>query len=71
MIRFAAAFVLAALFVKAAAFAQITVLAFVSAEKHRAIEALNRDLQTKVEKIAEQQRRIMALQSQLTSRAAR
>ncbi len=50
-----------------AAFAQITVLAFVSAEKHRTIEALNRDLQTKVEKIAEQQRRIMALQSQLNA----
>jgi transcriptional regulator with GAF, ATPase, and Fis domain len=50
-----------------AAVAQITVLAFVSAEKHRAIEGLNRDLQTKVDKIAEQQRRIMALQSQLNA----
>jgi transcriptional regulator with GAF, ATPase, and Fis domain len=46
-------------------FAQITVLALVSAEGHRTIEALNRDLQAKVEKIAEQQRRILALQSQL------
>jgi transcriptional regulator with GAF, ATPase, and Fis domain len=52
-----------------AAFAQLTVLALVSAEGHRTIEALNRDLQTKVEKIAEQQRRILALQSQLMKRA--
>jgi transcriptional regulator with GAF, ATPase, and Fis domain len=50
------------------AFAQITVLALVSAEGHRTIEALNRELQAKVEKIAEQQRRILALQSQLTNR---
>jgi transcriptional regulator with GAF, ATPase, and Fis domain len=48
-----------------AAFAQITVLALVSAEGHRTIEALNRDLKAKIEKIAEQQRRILALQSQL------
>jgi transcriptional regulator with GAF, ATPase, and Fis domain len=48
-----------------AAFAQMTALALVSAEGHRTIEALNRDLKTKVEKIAEQQRRILALQSQL------
>jgi transcriptional regulator with GAF, ATPase, and Fis domain len=47
------------------AFAQITVLALVSAEGHRTIDVLNRELQTKVEKIAEQQRRILALQSQL------
>ena len=46
-----------------AAFAQITALALASAEGHRTIEALNRDLQTKVEKISEQQRRILALQS--------
>ena len=45
----------------------MTVLALVSAEGHRTIEALNRELQAKVEKIAEQQRRILALQSQLTS----
>jgi transcriptional regulator with GAF, ATPase, and Fis domain len=50
-----------------AAFAQLTVLALVSAEGHRTIEALNRDLRAKVEKIAEQQRRILALQSQLNS----
>jgi transcriptional regulator with GAF, ATPase, and Fis domain len=48
-----------------AAFAQITVLALESAEGHRTIELLNRDLQTKVEKISEQQRRILVLQSQL------
>src|SRR5262249_46057380 len=48
-----------------AAFAQITVLALESAEGHRTIEVLNQDLQTKVDKISEQQRRILALQSQL------
>ncbi len=45
------------------AFAQVTVLALVGAEGHRTIETLNRDLQAKVEKIAEQQRRILALQA--------
>ena len=45
----------------------MTVLALVSAEGHRNIETLNRELQTKVEKIAEQQRRILALQSQLSA----
>jgi DNA-binding NtrC family response regulator len=54
-----------------AAFAQLTVLALVSAEGHRTIEGLNRDLKAKVEKIAEQQRRILALQSQLMSQRAR
>jgi transcriptional regulator with GAF, ATPase, and Fis domain len=49
------------------AFAHMTVLALLSAEGHRKIETLNRELQTKVEKIAEQQRRIMALQSQLSA----
>jgi transcriptional regulator with GAF, ATPase, and Fis domain len=53
------------------AFAQLTVLALVSAEGHRTIEALNRELQAKVEKIAEQQRRILALQNQLTNRGSR
>ncbi len=48
------------------AFARLTALALVSAEGARTIETLNRDLQAKVEKIAEQQRRILALQSQLT-----
>ncbi len=47
------------------AFAQITTVAFESAAKHRTIESLNQDLQAKVEKIAEQQRRILALQTQL------
>jgi transcriptional regulator with GAF, ATPase, and Fis domain len=50
-----------------AAFAQLTALALKSAERHRTIEGLNRELQTKVEKISEQQRRILALQSQLQS----
>jgi transcriptional regulator with GAF, ATPase, and Fis domain len=49
-----------------AAFAQLTALALENAERHRTIETLNRDLQTKVEKISEQQRRILALQSQLS-----
>jgi transcriptional regulator with GAF, ATPase, and Fis domain len=53
-----------------AAFSQLTALALKSAERHRTIEALNRDLQTKVEKISEQQRRIIALQSQLTRQTA-
>jgi transcriptional regulator with GAF, ATPase, and Fis domain len=48
-----------------AAFAQLTALALDSAQGHHTIEALNRDLQAKVEKISEQQRRILALQSQL------
>ncbi|HWY86593.1 MAG TPA: GAF domain-containing protein, partial [Gemmataceae bacterium] len=48
-----------------AAFAQITVLALGSAEGHRTIEQLNRELQAKLEKISEQQRRILALQTQL------
>src|SRR5262249_15149384 len=52
------------------AFAQITGLALVGAEGHRTIEVLNRELKTKVEKIAEQQRRILALQSQLMSRGS-
>jgi transcriptional regulator with GAF, ATPase, and Fis domain len=50
------------------AFAQLTVLALVSAEGRRSIEVLNRELQGKVEKIAEQQRRILSLQSQLGAR---
>jgi transcriptional regulator with GAF, ATPase, and Fis domain len=54
-----------------AAFAQLTALALENAEGHRTIEALNRDLRAKVEKISEQQRRILALQSQLMSRGPR
>src|SRR5262249_5586122 len=53
-----------------AAFSQLTGLALKSAERHRTIDALSRDLQTKVQKISEQQRRILALQSQLTRQAA-
>lgn len=49
------------------AFNQLTVLALVSAEGHRTIQTLNRELSTKIEKIAEQQRRIVMLQSQLTN----
>ena len=52
-----------------AAFAQITTVAMESAAKHRTIESLNQDLQVKVDKIAEQQRRILALQSQLHRQA--
>jgi transcriptional regulator with GAF, ATPase, and Fis domain len=48
------------------AFTQLTSLALKSAERHQTIEGLNRELQIKVEKISEQQRRILALQSQLT-----
>jgi transcriptional regulator with GAF, ATPase, and Fis domain len=50
-----------------AAFNQLTVLALVSAEGHRTIQTLNRELVTKVDKIAEQQRRIVMLQSQLVN----
>ena len=53
-----------------AAFAQMTALALVSAEGHQTIDTLNKELKAKVEKIAEQQRRILALQSQLTKRQA-
>ncbi|HEX4589967.1 MAG TPA: sigma 54-interacting transcriptional regulator, partial [Gemmataceae bacterium] len=52
-----------------ATFAPFTALALASAEGHRTIEALNRELQTKVEKISEQQRRILVLQQQLTTQA--
>jgi transcriptional regulator with GAF, ATPase, and Fis domain len=52
------------------AFAQITALALVSTKGHRTIDGLNRELQGKVEKIAEQHRRILALQSQLANRKA-
>lgn len=52
-----------------AAFAPFTALAIAGAEGHRTVETLNRELQTKVEKISEQQRRIFALQQQLTTQA--
>lgn len=48
------------------AFGQLAALSLVGAEGHRTIEALNQELQTKMEKIAEQQRRILALQAALT-----
>ncbi len=51
-----------------AAFSQITVLALENSLGHQTIEVLNRDLQAKVEKISEQQRRILTLQSQLRQR---
>ena len=47
------------------AFAQIGALALENAEGHRTIEVLNQDLQGKIKKIGEQQRRIFALQTQL------
>ncbi len=47
------------------AFAQVGALALHGAQGHQAIDNLNRDLQVKVEKISEQQRRIAALQNQL------
>ena len=52
------------------AFTQLTAVALKSAERHRTIEALNRDVQDKVAKISEQQRRINTLQSQLMRQAA-
>jgi transcriptional regulator with GAF, ATPase, and Fis domain len=46
-------------------FAQIAGMALHGAEGHAAMESLNRELQDKVQKISEQQRRIVTLQSQL------
>ena len=48
-----------------AALASVAVLALHSASIHRTLEELNRELRDKVEKIAEQQRRILILQDQL------
>jgi transcriptional regulator with GAF, ATPase, and Fis domain len=53
-----------------AALCQLAALALKSAERHQTIESLNKDLQAKVEKISEQQRRILVLQSQLTRKAS-
>jgi transcriptional regulator with GAF, ATPase, and Fis domain len=53
-----------------AAFAQVTVVALESAAGHRTIEQLNQELQAKVQKIGEQQRRILTLQSQLRRQVA-
>jgi transcriptional regulator with GAF, ATPase, and Fis domain len=49
-----------------AAFAQLSALALESARGNRTIDILNRDLRAMVAKTSEQQRRILALQSQLT-----
>lgn len=46
-------------------FSQLAGLALHGAEGHAAMETLNHDLQDKVQKISEQQRRIVTLQSQL------
>jgi transcriptional regulator with GAF, ATPase, and Fis domain len=54
-----------------AALAPIGGLAVQSAAARRAIEFLNREVQLKVEKISEQQERIMALQRQLVLQSAR
>ncbi|MEW4568174.1 sigma 54-interacting transcriptional regulator [Tautonia sp. JC769] len=48
-----------------AALSSVAVLALHSASIHRTLEDLNRELRDKVEKIAEQQRRILVLQDQL------
>jgi transcriptional regulator with GAF, ATPase, and Fis domain len=52
-----------------AALCQVAALALHSAEGHRQIDDLSKELQDKVAKIAEQQRRIIALQSQLRLRS--
>ena len=54
-----------------AAFAHMTVLALVNAEGHRTVDDLNHQLRSKVEKIAEQQRRILALQAAASGQQAR
>ena len=46
-------------------FAQITALALHNTQGHATLETLNRELQDKVLKVSEQQRRIVALQSQV------
>ncbi|MFT3878585.1 MAG: sigma 54-interacting transcriptional regulator [Gemmatales bacterium] len=51
-------------------FSQIAGLALHGAEGHAAIETLNHELQDKVQKISEQQRRIVMLQSQLSQMGA-
>jgi transcriptional regulator with GAF, ATPase, and Fis domain len=53
-----------------AALAQLTVPALANAAGHRSIELLNRELQAKVDQVAEQQRRILTLQSQLRQSTA-
>jgi transcriptional regulator with GAF, ATPase, and Fis domain len=46
-------------------FAQLAALALHGAQGHQTIDGLNQELRTKVEKISEQQRRIVMLQNQL------
>ncbi len=48
----------------------VATLGLHSADIQRTLEGLNQDLREKVEKIAEQQRRILILQDQLVGRAA-
>ena len=52
-----------------AALGSVATLAIHSAETQATLETLNLDLREKVEKIAEQQRRILLLQEQITGRA--
>jgi transcriptional regulator with GAF, ATPase, and Fis domain len=54
-----------------AAFAPIAAVALAGAEVRRSVESLNRELQMKVEKISEQQRRIFSLQQQLVAQSRR
>ena len=50
------------------ALAKVASLALASTRGHRQIDALSREMQIKVDKIAEQQRRILSLQTQLRTR---
>ena len=52
-----------------AALGSVATLAVLSTEAQATLESLNHDLREKVEKIAEQQRRILILQDQVTGRA--
>lgn len=54
-----------------AAFAPIAALTLAGAEVRNNVESLNRELQVKVEKISEQQRRIFSLQQQLIAQSRR
>ncbi len=54
-----------------AAFAPIAALTLAGAEVRNSVESLNRELQMKVEKISEQQRRIFSLQQQLIAQSRR
>ena len=54
-----------------AALSSVATLVLHSADIQQTLESLNRDLRDKVEKITEQQRRILILQDQLRDRAER